>query len=85
MLAEDQWSPGAPADPLFAMWMMIAGTPTLAELHEQARAWLVEHGHEAEASALLARQNKQGGQGKQGQRGQRGGPRKQTNRQRNRH
>ncbi|MGH2507706.1 MAG: hypothetical protein ACRDHZ_09950 [Ktedonobacteraceae bacterium] len=53
LIAEDQWSDDVPADPEFAMWMMIAGTPTLKDLHSAARSWLVEHGHIEEADALL--------------------------------
>lgn len=53
LVAEGQWSPGQPADPEFAMWMMIAGSPSLHNLHEQARQWLINHGHEADAEAVL--------------------------------
>ncbi len=35
------------------MWMMIAGSPTLRDLHEQARRWLVSHGHAEDADAVL--------------------------------
>ena len=49
LIAEKQWRPGEPADAEFAMWMMIAGSPQLWDLHAQARAWLVSHGHEQEA------------------------------------
>lgn len=42
------------------MWMMIAGSPTLSDLHDQAREWLVSHGYESEAKAVLNRGNKQG-------------------------
>src|SRR3989442_10990073 len=55
LIAEGQWSPGSPADPEFAMWMMIAGSQTLRDLHEQARKWLVSHGHGADADAVLRR------------------------------
>lgn len=55
LIAEKQWSPGQPADAKFAMWMMIAGSPTLRDLHEQARAWLMTHGHEEDANAFLTR------------------------------
>jgi hypothetical protein len=65
LIAEGQWSPGTPADPEFAMWMMIAGSPTLRDLHEQARKWLVSHGHQADAEAVLGRdKNVTGKQGK---------------------
>jgi hypothetical protein len=55
LIAEKQWQPGQPADPEFAMWMMIAGSPTLPDLHEQARQWLVSRGHADEADAVLKR------------------------------
>ena len=55
LIAEKQWSAGQSADPEFAMWMMIAGSPTLLDLHEQARAWLMTHGHEEDANAFLTR------------------------------
>ena len=61
LIAENQWSAGQPADAEFAMWIMIAGTPTLQDLHEDAREWLLSHGHEDEACALLERGKKQGG------------------------
>src|SRR5437868_1255946 len=60
LIAEKQWSPGSPADPEFAMWMMIAGSPTLQDLHERAREWLISHGHEEDAKTFLARDKKQG-------------------------
>ena len=37
LIAEKQWSPGKPADAEFAMWMMIAGSPTLQDLHERVK------------------------------------------------
>lgn len=52
LIAEEQWSAGQPADPEFAMWMMIAGSPGLRDLHARAQAWLVSHGHEEEAKAF---------------------------------
>ncbi|HJT58983.1 MAG TPA: hypothetical protein VJ761_20910 [Ktedonobacteraceae bacterium] len=53
LIAERQWNPGQPADPEFAMWMMIAGSPSLHDLHEQARQWLINHGHTDDAQAVL--------------------------------
>jgi hypothetical protein len=53
LIAEGQWQPGTPADPEFAMWMMIAGSQTLRDLHEEARKWLVSHGHDTDAQAVL--------------------------------
>ena|SRR5579864_2324571 len=57
LIAEKQWHPGTamPADLDFAMWMMIAGNPNLGDLHEQARQWLVSHGHEEEAHMVAGR------------------------------
>ena len=64
LIAEKQWQPGQSADPEYAMWMMIAGSLTLRDLHEQARKWLVSHGHADDADAVLKRGksagNKQG-------------------------
>lgn len=66
LIAENQWSSDVPSDPEFAMWLMIAGTPTLKELHTEARRWLVTHGHEEAAEAVLRRtqgsMKQQGGQ-----------------------
>ena len=53
LIAEKQWDEGTPVDPEFAMWMMIAGSQTMRDLHEKARQWLVSHGHEDEANAVL--------------------------------
>src|SRR5712691_7530179 len=61
LIAEKQWQAGQPADPTYAMWMMIAGSQTLRDLHEQARKWLVSHGHEAEADAVLGKGKSAGG------------------------
>ena len=55
LIAEGQWHAGQPVDAEYAMWMMIAGSKTLRDLHEQARKWLVSHGHEADAEAVLGR------------------------------
>lgn len=59
LIAEGQWSPGTPANPEFAMWMMIAGSSTLNDLHEQAQRWLESHGHGTEAQVVLGRSQKQ--------------------------
>jgi hypothetical protein len=69
LIAEGQWQPGTPTDPEYAMWMMIAGSQTLRDLHEQGRQWLLSHGHEADANAVLRRGRGDGG--KQGKRGER--------------
>ena len=60
LIAEKQWSEGQPADPEFAMWMMIAGSPSLRNLHDRAYDWLMTHGHEEDATAFLARDKKIG-------------------------
>ena len=61
LIAENQWDEGQPADAEFAMWMMIAGSPALRDLHGQARQWLITHGHEDEANAVLRREQGTGG------------------------
>jgi hypothetical protein len=61
MIEENQWSLDAPADPEFAMWLMIAGSAALQDLHGEARRWLIEHGHATEAEALF-RRDQGGGQ-----------------------
>ena len=60
LIAQKQWDEGQPADAEFAMWMMIAGAPSLQDLHERAYQWLMTHGHEADAEAFLARDKKLG-------------------------
>lgn len=72
LIAEDQWKEGPPPDPEYAMWMMIAGSPALRDLHEQARQWLVSHGHEAEANAVLGKSRAAGPGGKQRKGGRHG-------------
>ena len=64
LIAEKQWSVGQPSDSEFAMWMMIAGSPTLRDLHEKARTWLMTHGHEEDAKAFLTREKSGAKQGK---------------------
>ena len=41
LIAEKQWVTGAPVDAEFAMWVMIAGSPTLIDLHARAGEWLI--------------------------------------------
>src|SRR5260221_897870 len=60
LIAEKQWDEEKPDDPEFAMWMMVAGSPTLLDLHERAYDWLMSHGHEDDAKVYLARDKKQG-------------------------
>ncbi len=63
LIAEKQWDEGQPSDPEFAMWMMVAGTPSLSNLHDRAYEWLTTHGHEADAAAFLAREKRLGVKG----------------------
>lgn len=65
LVAEGQWDAEARTDVEAAMWMMIATSPALADMRDEARRWLLEHGHAAEAAALFGRQ----GAGDSGQRG----------------
>ncbi|GCE11759.1 hypothetical protein [Tengunoibacter tsumagoiensis] len=52
MIAEGQWDEGTPADPAFAMWLMILTSPALEDLAPQAHRWLMANGHEAEAEGF---------------------------------
>ena len=61
LIQEGQWDQQGPADPEFAMWMMIGTSPALRELQPHAHQWLVEHGHEAEANALIKKAGSQRG------------------------
>lgn len=53
LIAQNQWSEDTPADPEYAMWMMVAASPALRDLHAKAREWLVSHGHTNDALAVL--------------------------------
>ena len=53
LIAEGQWPENTTTDTEAALWMMIATSPALADQHEEARAWLTSHGHEAEARAIF--------------------------------
>jgi len=53
------------------MWMMIAGSATLRDLHGRAREWLISHGHEADTNAVLRKEKGQGA--KQAQQGKKQG------------
>ncbi len=52
LIEQGQWAPDAAMDPATAMWMMIAASPNLTALHDEACAWLVAHGRESEADAI---------------------------------
>lgn len=55
LVAEGQWQPGATNDAEAAMWMMIAASSALTDLHDEAQRWLLSNGHEAEANAIFGR------------------------------
>jgi hypothetical protein len=73
LIARGQWRADTPTDPERAMWLMIAASPNLRDLHAAARAWLEEHGHGSEAAAVM---NHPATGAKRAQKPQR--PRKQT-------
>ncbi|GER86749.1 hypothetical protein KDW_09110 [Dictyobacter vulcani] len=73
LVEQGHWDEGAPADPEFAMWMMIAGSLTTKDLHPQAKEWLVTHGHSTEAQAVFAKGPSSPRKGPQGNRGKNGG------------
>jgi hypothetical protein len=82
LIAAGQWQEGnIPADLDRAMWMMIAASPALADLRGEAERWLVAHGYEQEARAILGRggaaepQRQQGGNPRRGGDPASGGPR----------
>jgi hypothetical protein len=66
LIAEGQWTPDTATDPESAMWMMIATSPALAAQHEEARHWLLTHGHEAEAQAIFGARRTPGKQPSRG-------------------
>ena len=53
LIAEGQWTPETATDPEAAMWMMIATSPAFANQRDDARQWLMAHGHETEAQAIF--------------------------------
>ncbi len=53
LIDEGQWTPETATDPEAAMWMMIATSPALANLRDEARQWLIAHGHATEAEAIF--------------------------------
>lgn len=72
LVDEGQWQPEAHTDEEAAMWMMIAASPVLADLHAEAGRWLMAHGHEHEAQAILGRRREPSrGASGQGARGSR--------------
>lgn len=55
LVGQGQWDEDFAGDVEHAMWMMIAGSPALQELHNEAQNWLVQHGYQAEAEMLRER------------------------------
>ncbi len=53
LIAEGQWDADAQTDVDAAMWMMIATSKALPQLHDEARTWLLTHGHAAEVNAIF--------------------------------
>ncbi len=60
LIAEGQWTPETATDPEAAMWMMIATSPALANLRDEARQWLMAHGHAGEAQAIFGAKHSPG-------------------------
>lgn len=76
LVEEGQWEPDARTGEEAAMWMMIAASPVLTDLHAEAERWLMAHGHEHEAQAILGRGRGRGpARGKPGASGQGAGRR----------
>jgi hypothetical protein len=55
LIEQGQWDESSAGDVEHAMWMMIAGSPTLQNLHAEAQNWLRQHGYQAEAEMLRER------------------------------
>lgn len=66
LIERGQWEPETTQDAEGYMWMMIAGSSALTNLHAQADAWLAAHGRAEEAEEIAARRSK-AGKGKPGQ------------------
>ncbi len=60
LVTQGQWPEDTTMDPERAMWTMILGKSTLASLHPEAHAWLVAHGHPADAAMLRGDQSQKG-------------------------
>lgn len=56
LVAQGQWPEDATMDVERAMWLMIAGSPALRDLHTQAHNWLIGHGAQAEVEILRERE-----------------------------
>jgi hypothetical protein len=56
LLDSGQWQEDTvPVDVPAAMWMMVLASPSLADLHVEAQAWLQSHGRAHEAELLAGR------------------------------
>jgi hypothetical protein len=55
LVAEGQWDVDTATDPARALWLMIATSRALGDLHAQAFRWLTDHGYAAEVAALRGR------------------------------
>jgi hypothetical protein len=53
LVAQGQWPENAKTNVEAALWMMIATSPALADLHGEAERWLRTHGHETEVKAIF--------------------------------
>lgn len=60
LVAEGQWQPDTTTDAEAAMWMMIAASRALVGMHGEAERWLMSHGHEMEAQAILGKPSRSG-------------------------
>ncbi|HKD75820.1 MAG TPA: hypothetical protein VKB76_10005 [Ktedonobacterales bacterium] len=61
LIERGQWEPDAVPDPAY-MWLMIAGSPALADLHAEAEVWLRAHGRVAQADEIAVRRQGRAGQ-----------------------
>jgi hypothetical protein len=52
LIEEGQWEADTTTDAERAMWMMIATSPALGDLHDEAVRWLASHGYGEEAQVL---------------------------------
>ncbi|HLZ22137.1 MAG TPA: hypothetical protein VKQ30_08445 [Ktedonobacterales bacterium] len=61
LITEGQWQASDTTDTEAALWMMIATSPALRSMHDEAERWLLTHGHETEASAIFGGRHKSPG------------------------
>lgn len=52
LIEEGEWDAETTTNPERAMWMMIATSPALGDLHDEAVQWLASHGYAEEAQVL---------------------------------